>query len=60
MMAEPSPGMDEINWQALWAGYTSRLIRLWGSLLPLLIVILFPIGVLTGEEAWDGGALGCF
>lgn len=44
----PCPGPDNLNWAALWVTWRQKLARRYAVLPFLVIVMLFPIGVLTG------------
>lgn len=44
----PCPGPDDLNWAALWASWRHKLVRRYAVLPFLVLVMLFPIGVLTG------------
>jgi len=48
MSAEAAPSPDEINWQALWSTYHQRALRTVLAIPIILIVLIFPIGPLTG------------
>ncbi|KAL4419727.1 hypothetical protein ABPG75_006825 [Micractinium tetrahymenae] len=44
----PCPGPDNLNWAALWTTWRQKLVRRYAVIPFLVIVMLFPIGVLTG------------
>lgn len=46
VMKAPSP--DDINFQTLWTPFYARQWRCFWTLFPLVLAILFPIGLLTG------------
>jgi Calcium-dependent channel, 7TM region, putative phosphate len=49
MTSEMAPGPDDVNWQGLWAGWRERAFRtVFYCTIPMVIIILFPIGALTG------------
>jgi len=49
MTSEMAPGPDDVNWQGLWAGWRERVLRtIFYTTFPMIIIILFPIGALTG------------
>ncbi|KAL4515842.1 hypothetical protein Ndes2526A_g00545 [Nannochloris sp. 'desiccata'] len=49
MTSEMAPGPDDVNWQGLWAGWKERTFRTaFYCTIPMIVIILFPIGALTG------------
>ena len=49
MTSEMAPGPDDVNWQGLWAGWRERTYRtIFYCTIPMIVIILFPIGALTG------------
>ncbi|KAL4437833.1 hypothetical protein ABPG77_005745 [Micractinium sp. CCAP 211/92] len=44
----PCPGPDDLNWAALWATWRHKLARRYAVMPFLVVVMIFPIGVLTG------------
>jgi hypothetical protein len=49
MTSEMAPGPDDVNWQGLWAGWRERALRtIFYCIFPMFVIIIFPIGPLTG------------
>lgn len=51
LQVHPAPGPEEVNWQHLWMSYTERDCRSVLTWPLLLVVVLFPITLITSAAS---------
>jgi len=44
-----APGPEEVNWPTLWEEFGKRHLRALLVIIPIMIMILFPIGIFAGK-----------